>query len=152
VRRRLLNLLSAVSLLLCGAVCLLWVRSYWCSDEITYRGPTEAFMVRSYDGAFYFIRSRFMVVLPGWSHIFDSKYYPAENGWLDLSDVTWRTPYFSPFVWTALMPGWRYLLPWLRARRHHRTVGLCRSCGYDLRATPGRCPECGTVPGAPPVP
>src|SRR6476660_1530714 len=27
--RRLLNLLTAVSLLLCVAVCVLWVRSYW---------------------------------------------------------------------------------------------------------------------------
>jgi hypothetical protein len=36
-----------------------------------------------------------------------------------------------------------------REQREHRLANrLCVRCGYDLRATPGRCPECGSVAAA----
>jgi predicted amidophosphoribosyltransferase len=50
-------------------------------------------------------------------------------------------PWWVPTLVLAVPP-----LGMLRRRRRRRDLCLCVSCGYDLRATPDRCPECGSVP------
>jgi hypothetical protein len=50
-------------------------------------------------------------------------------------------PCWFLIVMTTLAPGL-----WLRRRllrRRFRLAGRCSNCGYDLRATVDRCPECG---------
>ena len=62
------------------------------------------------------------------------------------SYMTFNGPHpLTIIIGSALLPmTWLSILIVKRMRRTE--VGLCHSCGYDLRATPGRCPECGTIP------
>jgi hypothetical protein len=52
-------------------------------------------------------------------------------------------PYWGVAGILVIPPAWRAVLIQRRKRRL-KLAGCCRRCGYDLRATPDRCPECGT--------
>jgi hypothetical protein len=53
---------------------------------------------------------------------------------------------FSLMIGGAAMLFWYPLLVRKDRQRKRQMRGLCPFCGYDLRATPARCPECGAVP------
>jgi hypothetical protein len=57
-----------------------------------------------------------------------------------------RVPYWSLALILGVAPTAR-VANIVRSRRCRRR-GLCHVCGYDLRASPERCPECGTTPAA----
>ena len=61
------------------------------------------------------------------------------------STVFIAAPYWLIVVVFSLWPV-VWMAAWWR-RRRKIAAGLCLNCGYDLRASIGRCPECGAVSG-----
>ena len=70
---------------------------------------------------------------------------PPVTGWY-WGFVLVGVPCWAVVVSTGVLPA-LWVRQWTRGRRRRwRTArGLCPGCGYDLRATPGKCPECGHV-------
>ena len=162
MRGRLFTLLSAVSLALCVATCVLWVRSYWYEDILSDDRSGRIVSGQSLRGRVAIIHTR-RVGGPSAPQPDDGlrlNTVPAGGAIVhSLSPVGWRRQRIANaefavsqsfvFVSNWLICAGGAVLPalWVvRARRRRRVrAGLCRSCGYDLRATPDRCPECGVV-------
>jgi hypothetical protein len=74
----------------------------------------------------------------GFGYIKQTDAIPGEQpGWA----IFW--PHWSTLLLTIFLPLLWLRQSWKQRRRFKR--GQCPQCGYDLRATPDRCPECGTV-------
>jgi len=63
--------------------------------------------------------------------------------WFDSSS----TEFWAIAIPLAALSGWS--MARRRSRRERLLPGHCRACGYDLRGSGGRCPECGHEPASP---
>ncbi len=162
MRRRLFNFVSGFSFLIFISILVLWL-------YLPHRN-TRTFYTSSARYSITAWRSHFLVTVMGGTLRSNGTFRaPAGTHW----DGTWANPRplplgfgfgkspssdptAAPYLgllipwWallglTATLPG-LWLLLYLREHRSlHDGTNRCSKCGYDLRASPDRCPECGTL-------
>jgi hypothetical protein len=73
------------------------------------------------------------------------------HGWADSWGYTHivTIPHWLALMLASALPAFT-AIRWIR-EHGARQGGSCTTCGYDLRATPDRCPECGAAPARPPA-
>jgi hypothetical protein len=182
VKRRLFNLLSGMSLLLCVVMMALLLRSYSVDEAVYWSNSTALkplllghfYSLNFEHGRFSFFYSNLESNSPesqatpckfGYSQhlhsleVIPSGSLPPQYGWshlgcgyLGMSDMGVS---YSLKLRFLFLPAWLIAsafavapLLWIShwRRRLRFATGLCPHCGYDFRATPDRCPECGTIP------
>lgn len=163
MRRWLLIFGAVLSLLLGAATVVLWVRSYFVADAFGWSWETGAVQAGAASGR---LRLSELVLLDGWRYApphFAHTHYPpsADPPSTRLPARWWNVGFGFEHRLLAgqyesrvvLLPLWMVVLAtmalptlWFK-RRRGATSGtvVCRKCGYDLRASHNRCPECGTL-------
>jgi hypothetical protein len=77
---------------------------------------------------------------------FTARIIEQRGGALTLGErrrVLFLPSWFVVLMLLLFMSGPALYLRRLRRRESRRVAGLCVDCGYDLRSSEGRCPECG---------
>ena len=157
--RILLHAATVLSLVLCVATMAAWVRSYRVPFGIGWSqsNPLRHMRIVTFRGGLLAEIFTPVGIVDGWdltapvaadwdSHgtffnrlgfVFDQ----VQNNEYVLRQLA--CPYWFIALLTAILPAARLVAWRRRARRLRMRPGLCQHCGYDCRATPDRCPECG---------
>ncbi len=166
MQRKLLNVAATMSLVLSIAIAALWVRSYWRCDRLVCFAASNPFGPFAYDKLSIAVaRGSWMLVYQPSAPTGDLQvqyrseppsayagaHWQGPSLWNRIgffmrwdADRVVISPLWFVLLLTGLMPAMTLLLR-RRAARCHRH-GWCATCGYDLRGTPDRCPECGEIP------
>lgn len=176
--RKLLGALSVLSAFLCVIAGVLWVRSYRRADLTYHVGEDrETWCVVSNWGAVTIAHREYKGLAggdQGWT------FYSGSADRMPFGQVRWSVVGFSrsgiaqsydgPYAYTCQdeyfsIPFWFLVVVFaipasllavrllrLRSARRRMRLGLCLGCGYDLRGSDNRCPECGRPMTKPPSP
>jgi hypothetical protein len=165
--RRLYTFCSAGSLLLCAAVCVLWVDSYRFHTSVSNATETRTCSLVSAAGSVVFSSLDYTEGGDGltWGRrpAYDLASLFPPDWFMEMNDFGFaftrkEVEFVNPdgsktVIWNVVLPHWLLacasgVMPLVygvaRMRRKWRCYqGRCAACGYDLRASPERCPECG---------
>jgi hypothetical protein len=169
VRRRLFKLATVLSLVLLVATVAMWVRSYWISDSFEWvshyrtrfiaisggrvllqvnHGPSGNQEFSAVDHYAYVKKANETAGVGrpwrfGGFWIENLSFAPrgSRSAWLPYTDFV--VPLYAVILVSLILPG--VMLRRGARERKRKRVGLCARCGYDLRATPECCPECGAM-------
>ena len=148
--RRPADYVTLLLLLLGVAMVALWVRSSWWTDAAWYAGEQRTLGANSEAGRIVLVWATGPVFPLGFDTYAGRHQSPLWHHAKHL--LVFRAFDSGGGSWAVQFPHWSAAAAalvtalWLRRRERKRAAGLCPACGYDLRATPQRCPECGNVP------
>ncbi len=168
LRRWLFNFAAAVSLILCVATVVIWVNSYFSYVEVNWVHAARTRAVALPTGMLGWVSCNDSLGKPPGFYYSSSERpvrdfaKPRLKNYVELAgfglawESAWRgtgvmslvhVPCWFAAGMTSILPG----IFWSRRRADRRrkrwlAERRCVVCGYDMRVTPDRCPECGTIP------
>jgi len=151
MRRLLFHILSSLSFLVCLTSAVFWYRSHHITspslkiaDSITLRKTSPRYWINTHPNNLTLCRQ----VGKNWDHPLRGFEFAGVKfgGLWGQGSMLWNLiiPFWLLTFLAAILPILQihFLVKSLR-KSLRQTHGHCSHCGYDLRASPHRCPECG---------